>query len=269
MGTSSEELIERAWKAFDDEEYEEAEALARRALMIDPGSIEARLAAARSLVNLESYEEAIPLLREATALEPEDGEARAFLGIAQFETCHFAEALENLETAVDLEADMPDAQYWLGLAIERTGDYERAERAFLTANEIDPEHYPVPLRISREECVRAVEEARRRLPEEYDPCLQNVAIRVEDLPDEKILTDSDPPLDPCLLGLFVGVPITQKATTDAAPHLPDLVFIFQRNLERSCQVRETLVEEIYKTLFHEIGHYMGRDEDELAELGMA
>jgi len=269
MSMASEELIDRAWTAFEDENYDEAEACARRALLIDPDSVEARLAAARSLINKEEYEAAIPLLREAAALEPDDSEARTFLGISLFESCRFREAIAQLRLAVDLGEDSPDASYWLGLAVERTGDYEEADQRFRTAHEIDPEHFPLPVRISREECQKAVEEARGRLPRDYDPVLENVAIRIEPLPDESILTDTRPPLDPCLLGLFVGVPITEKSATGGPPSLPDQIFIFQRNLERSCPGRASLVDELYKTLYHEIGHYLGRDEDELAELGMA
>src|SRR5438105_11329705 len=41
------------------------------------------------------------------------------------------------------------------------------------------------------------------------------------LKKKKILTDAAPPLDPCLLGLFVGVPITERSASDGAPRLPD------------------------------------------------
>ena len=143
-----------------------------------------------------------------------------------------------------------------------------ADEHFARAHKMDPQGYPLPVRITREECVRAVEDARLRLPREFDELLENVAIRVEDLPEEEILKDFDPPMDPCLLGLFVGVPIGERgATGQGAGEFPDTVLIFQRNLERSCEDRDTLVDEIFTTLYHEIGHYLGFDEDELAARG--
>src|SRR5206468_6466064 len=106
-------------------------------------------------------------------------------------------------------------------------------------------------------------------PRQFKKQLSNVANCLEYLPGEKVLKDFDPPLDPCLLGLFVGVPLPEKSAMDATPRMPDTVLIFQRNLERSCEDRETLVDEILTTLYHEIGHVLGYDEDDLAERDFA
>jgi predicted Zn-dependent protease with MMP-like domain len=269
VALSSEELIERAWDALDDEEYDEAEALGRRALMIDPDSVDARVGVARALINKEDYAAARRLLAEAAVLAPDDAEIRTDLGIALFESCEFAEAATHLDKGLELGADSPDAYYWSGLSIERRGDYATADLRFAEAHSLDPQAYPMPVRLSRRECLAAVEEARLRLPREFDKCLENVAIRVEDLPSEAILTEFDPPMDPCLLGLFVGIPLTDKSSMDVLPRLSDTVFIFQRNLERSCDDHETLVDEIFTTLYHEIGHYIGYDEDDLAERDFA
>ena len=269
MAQSIDELIERAWDALDDEDFDEAEALGRRALMVDPSSVDARIGVARALINKEDYRDALPLLREAAALASDDAEIRTDLGIALFENCEFAEAGEELELALRMGADSPDAYYWMGLCLERKGQYKGADEHFARAHRMDSEGYPLPARISRKACLDAVEEARARLPEQFDRLLENVAIRVEDLPPESILKEFDPPMDPCLLGLFVGIPLAEKSTADTTPRLPDTVLIFQRNLERSCEDRETLVDEIFTTLYHEIGHYLGFDEDELAERGFA
>jgi len=269
VAPSSEELIERAWDALDEEEYDEAEALGRRALMIDPESVDARIGVARALINKEDYAGARGMLVEAVALAPDDAEIRTDLGIALFESCEFAEAAKHLDKALELGADSPDAHYWSALSLERRGAYPAADERFAEAHALDPQGYPLPVRLTRKECLATVEEARVRLPREFDKCLENVAIRLEDLPSEAILMDFDPPMDPCLLGLFVGVPLGGKSVMDSTPRLPDTVLIFQRNLERSCDDHETLVDEIFTTLYHEIGHFMGYDEDELAERDFA
>jgi predicted Zn-dependent protease with MMP-like domain len=70
---------------------------------------------------------------------------------------------------------------------------------------------------------------------------------------------------PDLLGLFVGIPLTERSVSDLA----DLssITLFTRNLERSCSDGAELVEEIRVTLLHEIGHYLGMTEEELEEAG--
>src|SRR2546426_12825686 len=92
MALTSEELVERAWDALDEEEYDEAEALGRRALMVDPSSVEARIGVARALINKEDYRGALLFLREAAVLAPDDAEIHTDLGIALFENCEFEEA---------------------------------------------------------------------------------------------------------------------------------------------------------------------------------
>jgi predicted Zn-dependent protease with MMP-like domain len=43
--------------------------------------------------------------------------------------------------------------------------------------------------------------------------------------------------------------------------------LFKRNLERSAGDAAELAEQIRVTLYHELGHYLGLDEDALEDLG--
>jgi predicted Zn-dependent protease with MMP-like domain len=72
---------------------------------------------------------------------------------------------------------------------------------------------------------------------------------------------------PELLGLFVGAPNTESSA-DLNAELPPRIFLFQRNLERAAKDRAALREEIRVTLYHEIGHLLGFDEDGVAEMGL-
>jgi predicted Zn-dependent protease with MMP-like domain len=47
------------------------------------------------------------------------------------------------------------------------------------------------------------------------------------------------------------------------------IFLFKRNLEKVAQSRPELVEQIQVTVKHEVGHYLGLDEDEIDRLGLA
>jgi predicted Zn-dependent protease with MMP-like domain len=102
---------------------------------------------------------------------------------------------------------------------------------------------------------RLVEQALERLPAVFRQKLTNVAIIVEDLPPRGVGRDG------LLLGLFHGVPLTEKSTFYSTP--PDRVYLYQKNIEAVCSSDEDIRREIRDTLLHELGHYFGMSEDEL------
>jgi len=93
------------------------------------------------------------------------------------------------------------------------------------------------------------------LPEAFREKLENVAIIVEDLPPE------EPKRDGLLLGLFHGIPRTEKSVYSSSP--PDRIFLYQRNIEAICRDEAEVRRQIRATLLHEVGHYFGLSEDEL------
>jgi predicted Zn-dependent protease with MMP-like domain len=50
--------------------------------------------------------------------------------------------------------------------------------------------------------------------------------------------------------------------------LPATIQLFRCNLARVASDREELLEEVRVTLLHEIGHYLGLDEDDLEARGL-
>jgi len=64
------------------------------------------------------------------------------------------------------------------------------------------------------------------------------------------------------------VPLPERSAT-APPLFPDEILIFREPLERCCRSAAELVEEIEITVVHEVAHYLGFDEDQLADLGYA
>jgi len=79
---------------------------------------------------------------------------------------------------------------------------------------------------------------------------------------------SDPPLSPSILGVFRGAPLGDKASPDPWSHFPSSIVLYQRNLERCASDRNELIEQIGVTLLHEVGHFLGLDEEALRERGL-
>jgi predicted Zn-dependent protease with MMP-like domain len=102
-----------------------------------------------------------------------------------------------------------------------------------------------------------VAEALNRVPPELARLVDNVVIVVEDDP---------PPSDPDLLGLYEGIPITERDGWYAGV-LPDRITIYRRPTLRICETPQDVVEEVHITVVHEIAHYFGIDDDRLHELG--
>jgi len=270
--TSHDDLIRRAQNALDEEHFEEAEALGRRALMLQGDSLDARQVIASAVIEQGGYEEAAVLLEEILAAEPEDLASLADLGLCLFEMCRFDRAEAVLAHALAVDSSDPQACYWMALCVERHGasDYAAAEELFQRAHHADPEAYPLPTRFSAEEFQEIVHEAIDELPDEARVCVRNgtLSIHVPDLPRTDELYAFDPPADPCLFGLYVGTPLPERSLGQT-PQLPDVICIYKRNLERMFHDRDDLVEEVRITVLHEIGHYFGLDEDELEERGFA
>ena len=112
----------------------------------------------------------------------------------------------------------------------------------------------------------AAAEALADLPRSIREYVEHVPLLIRDFPEGELLADYD--VSPQILGLFLGVPRTEAAVTEQAKHV-DRVILFKRNLEKMCRTRAELVEQIQVTVKHEIGHYLGLDEDDLERLGLA
>ncbi|WP_146905713.1 metallopeptidase family protein [Cellulomonas aerilata] len=112
--------------------------------------------------------------------------------------------------------------------------------------------------MSREEFEDAVRDALDEIPEELADQMDNVVVLVEDDPPED---------DPELLGLYEGVPLTERGEFWAAGALPDRITIFRRPTLALCDSRDEVVDEVAVTVVHEIAHHFGIDDDRLHELG--
>lgn len=212
-------------------------------------------------------EEAVSLLRDVLAEDEEIPGARTILGSVLFEGCRFDEAVSELQRAVTDEPNDARAHFLLGVLEERRGNGERSRQLLGRAAKLEEQFRSVKP-MSEAEFEAVVREALAELPEDVAKALENVSVQIDGFPEDELLRSVDPPFDPFLLGLFQGTPLGDKSFFDGAGDLPPTVIIFQRNLELACATREELLEQIAITVVHEIGHYLGLDEDDLAERGI-
>jgi len=223
----------------------------------------------RALVDLGRAADAVAWLRRAVELDPDDPEFRVELAVALYRSCRFDDARVEARAALDADESFADAHEIAAVLAEREGRFEEADRGFARAAELDAERCPAPRRLSREEFEREIVAAGERLSPEFRKHLSDVVVTVEDLPSDDILLADEPAFDPELCGLFVGVPLSERSSFSPGGELPPRVLVFQRNLERFFPDPEELREQIAVTLHHELGHYLGLDEEELDAIDLA
>jgi len=108
-----------------------------------------------------------------------------------------------------------------------------------------------------------VEDAIARLPRRFADLLDNVAIVVEEEPSDDDLDSLDDDDDGDeLLGIYRGVPMTERHWDGV--NLPDQIAIFRGPILRVARDRSDALHEVRDTVVHELGHYFGLDDDEMA-----
>jgi predicted Zn-dependent protease with MMP-like domain len=93
--------------------------------------------------------------------------------------------------------------------------------------------------MDEDEFLEVAREAVAELDEKVLTVLEDTAFFVQDFPSDELLRGTDPPLDPQILGLFVGRSLLEQSV-DETGTLPNAMFLFQRNLEREATSREVL-----------------------------
>ncbi|AOS44410.1 Possibl zinc metallo-peptidase [Lacunisphaera limnophila] len=107
--------------------------------------------------------------------------------------------------------------------------------------------------------------AERRLPAEVRAAAAQVPVCYEPFPNEAIVAEG---WEPDILGLFVGHTHGAGLQSDETP-LPPQILLFLENLWDYAEGDETLYrDEVRLTYLHELGHYLGWDEDEVASRGL-
>jgi predicted Zn-dependent protease with MMP-like domain len=102
------------------------------------------------------------------------------------------------------------------------------------------------MRVSMTEFERAVQAAVDTIPEEFVPYLENTVFIIEESSPQG------------LMGLYEGA-----GALGAGDGLPERITLFKRQHEAAARSVPELVEEVRRTILHEVGHHFGMEEDDL------
>ena len=83
------------------------------------------------------------------------------------------------------------------------------------------------------------------IPDEFRPYLDNTVFVIEESSPED------------LMGLYEG------ATALAGLGMPERITLYKRSHERAVGSIDELVDEVRKTILHEVGHHFGMEEEDL------
>jgi predicted Zn-dependent protease with MMP-like domain len=110
-----------------------------------------------------------------------------------------------------------------------------------------------------------VSDALDRLPDEFAELMSNIAIRIEEWPDDETLRELglDPRRD-SMYGLYTGIPLDERGGWYGNV-LPDVIVLYRQPLLDDSRDREDLIHQIQLTLLHEIGHHFGFTDQEMDE----
>jgi predicted Zn-dependent protease with MMP-like domain len=91
-----------------------------------------------------------------------------------------------------------------------------------------------------------VERAIESIPEEFQPYLENTVFIVEESSPDR------------LMGLYHGA-----GAMHAGEGFPEQITLYKRSHEQATTNMRQLMEEIRRTILHEVGHHFGMEEEEL------
>ena len=121
-------------------------------------------------------------------------------------------------------------------------------------------------RVSKARFGELVQEALAAVPEPFARFLEEVSVEVRDRPSPAQIRSLRIGRDGLLLGLYQGRPLTERSVDDSG-RMPDVIHIFQESIEAVSHNEHGLIDQVRKTVLHEIGHHFGMSEQDLEELG--
>lgn len=186
-------------------------------------------------------------------------------GWAAYRAADLVAGLREARAAVALAPRHGEAWYVLAVHLERSGRTGQADRCFVRAARapVDPQDPPYRIPFARFRVL--ADAAAADLPPRLRAGLDEVSLVLTDYAEPGLLEGMD---DVELLGLFTGTPRPELSPGADFPGLTPSIHLFRRAHEHHCGSRAEMAAEVRRTLFHEFGHYLGYDEDDLTAMGL-
>ncbi len=108
-----------------------------------------------------------------------------------------------------------------------------------------------------------VEKGIASLPDWVQSELTNVIFVVEEEANEQQRKENKLAPDEVLFGLYEGTPLSERG--DDSPLLPDIITIFKKPIVETYENDDDIYECVENTLWHEVAHYFGHDEEWVEE----
>jgi predicted Zn-dependent protease with MMP-like domain len=102
------------------------------------------------------------------------------------------------------------------------------------------------MRVSMKEFEAAAQAAIDSIPEQFQPYLENTVFILEERSPDG------------LMGLYEGA-----GALAAGEAFPERITLYKRSHEGATRTMDELVEEVRRTILHEVGHHFGMDEQDL------
>ena len=102
------------------------------------------------------------------------------------------------------------------------------------------------MRVTMEEFEAAAQSAVDSIPDEFRPYLENTVFVIEESSPDN------------LMGLYEG-----STALAAGEGMPERITLYKRSHERAADSLDDLVDEVRRTILHEVGHHFGMEEDDL------
>lgn len=117
--------------------------------------------------------------------------------------------------------------------------------------------------MSPEAFAKLVEQAIADLPPPYAKLMESIAVVIEDEPPKEVLEDLELESEDDLLGLYQGQSLAADSFFRPGGEAPPQISIYRGPILRLCESPEEVVQEVYDTVVHELGHHVGLDDDDM------